>query len=272
MKQLLRCSRLFRIACVLVSLAFSLIALRPLLRFLRNGKIKDNIVPYHLRGICRVMGLRIHIRGDGFPQQNFLLLSNHLSYLDIIVLGSLHPMSFMAKEEIKSWPVIGFLAKKGSAVFVGRDSVLARLRALHGARRLLADQSICIFPEGTTSAAHSPGLSKWFRGNISLHKQHQLVCAGIHYREQDSLAWIDDQMLLPHLLEALGRKSIDVFVELKSVKASEELSLKGMSQLAHQTVCLLADNAYERAQLPLSFENAGARRRMKLSDSLYQIR
>lgn len=269
---LLRGWRILAIALLFVSLALGLSFLRPLLRLYRRGVTKDQIVTRHLRGICRVMGIRIHLRGARFPGQNFLLLANHLSYLDIIILGSLAPMSFMAKEEIKSWPVIGFLAKRGRAVFVGRDSVSARLKALHQARVLLKEESICIFPEGTTSSARSPSIDRWYRGNVALGKDHPLVCAGLHYRDQKALAWIDDQELVPHLFQVLGRKRIDVFIITNVLAAPKEISLKGMSQLAHQMICRLTDSAYSHARESELFSKSSEEARFEARDSLYQIR
>ncbi|RYZ55610.1 MAG: 1-acyl-sn-glycerol-3-phosphate acyltransferase [Proteobacteria bacterium] len=272
MKLLMKSWRIFAIAILFLSLAFALSLLRPLLRAARKGETRDRIVSSHLRIICRVMGLRIHLKGDLFPKTNFLLLANHVSYLDIIILGSLAPMSFMAKEEIKAWPVIGFLAKRGRAVFVGRDSVSARVKALHQAKGLLQNESLCIFPEGTTSAAHSPSAERWYRGNIALAKSHPLVLAGIHYQDQSRLAWIDDQELVPHLWDVLGMKRINVSIETKVFPSSRETSLKEMSQLAHQLICRLTESAHDRSKETECMKQRREHSKLQLLDSLSQIR
>lgn len=80
-----------------------------------------------------------------------LVLANHVSWLDIVALGSLRPLSFIAKSEIAGWPLIGVLAKLQRTVFVERTkrSATARVNAAVG-RRLAGGELIVLFAEGTT--------------------------------------------------------------------------------------------------------------------------
>lgn len=242
--------RLFMLSGIFASLGFMLAISLPLSRRLRLKAIDaDALVQFHLRGICRAMGLRIHLRGSLFPKGPFLMLANHVSYLDIIALGSLTPLAFMAKQELRDWPIIGFLAKRGSAVFVGRDCVSARVRALYRSKQLLARRSLCIFPEGTTTALTRPHPKHWHRGNIYLarHAARAAVCVGLHYADHEDLAWIDDQALLPHLFRVLSYPRLDLYVEAQSLPRTTEHSLQELAQLAHKTVSRLADAAAARS-------------------------
>jgi 1-acyl-sn-glycerol-3-phosphate acyltransferase len=75
---------------------------------------------YWHRAILAISGLRVHVIGTPSPITPTLFASNHSSYWDIVVLGSLIEGSFIAKKEIASWPVVSFLAKLQKTYFVDR--------------------------------------------------------------------------------------------------------------------------------------------------------
>lgn len=163
--------------------------------------------------IARASGLRIVMQEPfEWPEQPFLLLSNHVSYWDIIAIGSLFPMSFVAKSEIESWPLIGRLISMCQTQFVERDTVQGRVRALHALRRRLAFCPVCIFPEGTTSARLSPVWQQWYRGQISVLRKPgvRVYTLALTYKDQATWAWIDDDALLPHLWRCLKYPSMEL--------------------------------------------------------------
>ncbi len=155
----------------------------------------------------------------------------------------------MAKEEVASWPVFGYLARRGGIVFVKRESTLHRLQALFKGKKVLQQQALCIFPEGTTTAEIAPQKDQWKRGNIYLarHAGRPTFCLGLHYRDHEHLAWIDEQELLSHLLKILARPSMDLFLVGERFKISAELTLSELSQTAYQTVCRLSASAAKRS-------------------------
>lgn len=104
------------------------------------------------RGLCRVLGVRVRVVGVA-PRGSFLLVANHLSYLDVIVLGGLAPCAFVAKAEVARWPVLGFLARTFGTLFVERENKRA-LGTLNRrvAERLAQGQALVLFPEGTSTA------------------------------------------------------------------------------------------------------------------------
>ena len=110
---------------------------------------------YH-RQVCRLLGVAIHQHGAVAQDRPVLLVSNHISWLDIPVLGALAPVSFVAKSEVSSWPFISWLAKLQSTLFVNRDQ---RLSAGATTREIMArlrdGDHIVIFAEGTSSDGNS---------------------------------------------------------------------------------------------------------------------
>ena len=91
------------------------------LLFLRTGSRYARIFPnwYH-RQVCRLIGVRLHIDGSVARERGVLLISNHVSWLDITVLSAVAPVSFVAKQEVASWPFVSWLAKLQRSVFVDR--------------------------------------------------------------------------------------------------------------------------------------------------------
>ena len=77
----------------------------------------------HHKLITKIIGLKIDRIGDISKDKKVLFVSNHLSYFDIIILGSLIPGRFIAKSEVASWPIFGFLSKITRTIFIQRESM-----------------------------------------------------------------------------------------------------------------------------------------------------
>lgn len=108
-------------------------------------------VLYH-RGVACLIGMRIHVRGRLVERRPLLVVANHVSWLDIVVLSAVAPVSFVAKHEMITWPLFGWLARAQRTVFVDRTDrrgVATQTRAI--ADRLEAGDAIVLFAEGTTS-------------------------------------------------------------------------------------------------------------------------
>ena len=83
------------------------------------------------------------------PQAAYLV-SNHISWLDVLVIGSIRPVCFLAKSEISQWPLIGYLARRAGTLFIKRgQGVQSATRAVTDCLR--HGHSVVVFPEGTTS-------------------------------------------------------------------------------------------------------------------------
>lgn len=111
------------------------------------------IVPvlFH-RAVLGLAGIRLKIDGQLPDQRPLLLVSNHLSWLDIVVLGAMARLSFVAKREMRSWPVFGQLAQLQRTIFVRREKRRqSNNQANAVAERMTAREVIVLFPEGTTT-------------------------------------------------------------------------------------------------------------------------
>lgn len=102
--------------------------------------------------MCAILGIRCDVEGKVPREGTFLVASNHVSYVDILVLGSLYPSLFLAKREIASWPVFGWIARGAGTVFVDRDQAKDVVRAgREMSDRLELGLPLTIFPEGRSS-------------------------------------------------------------------------------------------------------------------------
>ena len=106
----------------------------------------------YFRTVARIMGLQVQSRGEPLAGRACLYVSNHVSWLDIIVLSSVTPMSFIAKKEVAYWPLFGTLATVGRSIYIDRERRHDVGRSLEVMRdRLNADEIVTLFPEGTSS-------------------------------------------------------------------------------------------------------------------------
>jgi 1-acyl-sn-glycerol-3-phosphate acyltransferase len=105
---------------------------------------------YHAT-LCRLIGLKVQVVGTASPDRPVLFLSNHSSWLDILVLGGVLEACFVSKAEVGRWPLIATIARLGRTVFVSRSRGNTGREADAMRARLLAGDSLILFPEGTSS-------------------------------------------------------------------------------------------------------------------------
>ena len=102
----------------------------------------------------KIIGLEIEVKGASplTHNQNALWVANHISWLDIVTVGS-HGSAFLSKAEVRSWPLIGWLGEQGGTVFIKRGSNNAAQQASQKiADSIVTGDNILVFPEGTTGS------------------------------------------------------------------------------------------------------------------------
>jgi len=180
------------------------------------------------RGVCIITGMKVRAYGTPHKDQRVLLAGNHISYLDIPVLASCFDITFVAKSDVASWPVFGFLARIAQTAFIERKPSKARQQKAELKNRLMAGGNLMIFPEGTSSDGTKvlPFKSALFEmvmeNDIRDHCFIQPVTASFRRtatgipltdQERDFFAWYGDMTLLPHLwtVFCLPGVQIDIF-------------------------------------------------------------
>lgn len=198
---------------------------------LLNNRLQ-RIVPilFH-RTACALIGVRINQVGERTRETPVLILSNHASWLDIIVLGAVAPVVFVAKSEVANWPVFGWLAKLQRTIFVERER---RHKTGDAARamgdKLLGGDVVVLFPEGTSSdgirilpfRSALIGAVHHTIGDQTHHDRVTVQPVSIAYVSyggvpvgralRDKVAWYGETELVPHLMNVLSSGAVDVTV------------------------------------------------------------
>jgi len=103
------------------------------------------------RLLIRILGFRVRVHGAMATARPVLFVSNHSSYLDITVLGTIIPGAFVAKADVRSWPLFGMLARLQHTLFIERRSSRTLEQKDGMRKRFEAGHNLILFPEGTSS-------------------------------------------------------------------------------------------------------------------------
>jgi 1-acyl-sn-glycerol-3-phosphate acyltransferase len=123
------------------------------LRFPRwNQQQRDAEVQAWARRMLRILGIPLQVQGQPPAAGPLLLVANHLSWLDILVLHAARHCRFVSKADVKHWPLIGRLATGAGTLYIEREKRRDAMRVVHHmAESLQAGDIVAVFPEGTTS-------------------------------------------------------------------------------------------------------------------------
>ena len=184
------------------------------------------IIPYFYHKIClRIFGIKIKTFGKVSINSPILLISNHASYLDIIILGSLFKTSFIAKKEISKWPLLGILAKLQNTIFIDRRVSSLKNQENQIIKHLNEKKNLVIFPEGTSSDGNrvlpfKSSLFNIFEKNLNSKILVQTITIvykkinGIPMNriERKNITWHSNMDLIPNIFNVLKKLSIEVEV------------------------------------------------------------
>jgi 1-acyl-sn-glycerol-3-phosphate acyltransferase len=207
------------------------------------------LVGWWHRGLCRC--LSIEVRRVGSTGNTGLLVSNHVSWLDIPVLGGIVPTRFVSKAEVRTWPLVGWLAGLAGTIFLRRGGHQASAIARSIGAGVREGELVAIFPEGTTYDGRAPG-----RFHARLFAAVEQVDASvlpvaIRYGdgvEPDPVApFIGEDTLLAHLWRVLKHPGLSVTVTFLEPLSSADLSRR---QLAERCRAVIADAIAPRPDIP----------------------
>jgi lyso-ornithine lipid O-acyltransferase len=221
---------------------------------------------YH-RQCCRIFGIELRQIGQPVQSRPVLFAANHVSYLDITVLGALIAGSFVAKSEIAGWPFFGWLAKLQRSVFVDRQVRSTATQRDAIARRLAAKDALILFPEGTSNDGIFVLPFKSALFSVVFDQPGEPVVVqpvSVAYTKLDGFpigrrlrpffAWYGDMALAPHIWRLIGLGDIEVSVEFHPpTSVAEWQSRKELAQFCHERVSngvgrLLAGRSGEPAE------------------------
>jgi 1-acyl-sn-glycerol-3-phosphate acyltransferase len=158
--------------------------------------------------------VELEVVGEVSQEKSMLFVGNHISYLDIpVLMSTVRGLSFVAKEEVSAWPIIGNAATKIDTVFVKRENNSSRATARKSiAEALERGQRVALFPSGTTCIREK---KDWRRGAFEIAHEQDLFVQPfrVYYFPLRASAYIDDDFLPTHLYNLFGLEKIQAKIE-----------------------------------------------------------
>lgn len=196
--------------------------------------------------VLQVIGVQLNIATSStFNRSNKtqLLVANHVSWLDVLVIQALQPCVFVAKSEVRQWPLVGSLAKACGVVFVDRRSSSA-------ARKMVEDVAIALqrgycvagFPEGTSSEGHAVSL---FHANLfeaAIHRDADVLPLALRYTDLRTghmclkAAFVGDIGFISSLHQVMGMHHLGVDVNIGQTLSPLGHSRRTLAHLSHRCV------------------------------------
>lgn len=217
----------------------------------RKNRTKNLVVncSYFCRRGLNVLGIRIKIKKNFSYDNNktYLIVSNHLSYLDVLIIASIFPASFITSVEISKDIFLGSLAKLGGSVFIERRNKARLIKDLESVSRVLSKGfNVVLFPEGTSTNGETvlPFKKTLFRSAI--YRGIEILPLYIHYisinettvnrGNRDLIFWYGSMKFFPHFIKLLKLRKIDA--ELYILQSITTIGMKSdvVSKLAHKSI------------------------------------
>ena len=182
---------------------------------------QERIIRFWCKRLLSIFEIKVEVTGLGtylINQKKYLMVANHISWMDIIVIQSIKPCIFVAKSDVASWPLFGWVAQMTGTIFIKRDKVSDIKKALKKMKRRLIKRSVCIFPEGTSTNGRYllPFKSNLFQSSIDTNKSILPLC--LRYEQNntysDKAAFVDDMSLVDSINKIKQEKDMRVIVEV----------------------------------------------------------
>jgi len=229
---------------VIALIIFSYILISCVVNFFtrNNRKISSKITFYYACILLKILNIRV--RTNSFKNNNFLLVSNHLSYIDILVLASACPSIFITSKEIERENFLGMLSRLNNSIFVERRNYSTLLEDNKKIVSVLKTNSVILFAEATSSNGDVvlPFKSSLFycveKNNIVVQpvciKYKMINDCEVTYKNRDSIYYYGDMEFFQHFWNLFALKSIDIEVIFLNEIYSD--SRKESCKLAYQQI------------------------------------
>ena len=235
--------RIYRLSRLLVHLCYAL-ALAGLLFPRLPIRIRLRLEQRWNKTLMSILNVNIRLHGvaPDLAVQNLMLVSNHVSWLDVYLLNALRPAQFVSKIEVRSWPVIGWLASKTGTLFIDRTKRHDTARVNHELSENLSNGGcVAVFPEGTTS---NGTMLRHFHASLlqpAIHSQSQVWPVAIRYSQADGSlnmapAYVDDLTFMDSLFLILSQTIIYAEVKFVAPIDAQGMTRRELASEAEQAI------------------------------------
>ncbi len=272
-----RIAKLISFVVLCLFFLISVAAARPfLLRVNQSVRIRlvAQCVRLWARACLKILGMKIKAHGlsDDLRSNHYLLVSNHQSYLDVIIIASIFPTIFIAKTEVGGWPLIGWLSKLGGTIFVDREDARSGAKcAFRVSRALRLGVNVQVFPESTTGDGSTVLPFKGLFFASALRSQTGALPMTIKFQSVngrpmdrktlDMVCWYGEMEFAGHFWNLLNIESAEVSLMINEpIKPVRGQRAKDLAEAARERVFRSFTNADEiaaaRAEVPIEFARA----------------
>ncbi len=173
--------------------------------------------------LAKIMNMKVHVKGQP-PKSPFFLVSNHLSYIDIIAYFTQVHCIFVAKAELADWPLFGLLAKSANTMFIDRTNKKDIPRVIGLIEQAIHESDgVIVFPEGTSTKGDALLPFKSPLLEYAAEKNFPVSYATIHYRTGEldppaylAVCWWGDMTFGGHFLDLLKLSKIEATITFGS--------------------------------------------------------
>jgi 1-acyl-sn-glycerol-3-phosphate acyltransferase len=209
---------------------------------LRSRRLPNLVRWWHGR-LCLALGIRIEATGD--LASNALLVANHVSWLDIPVIGSQGRIGFLSKAEVRKWPLIGWMASVAGTLFMTRGANQTGEMIRRIDERVRTGLAMVVFPEGTTTDGtrllrfHPRLLAA---GQVAgIRVQPVAVRFGTSGAPDRIAPFVGDDALLPHLARLVRHPGLRVRLHFLPTLEGGELSRREIAEYCRSTIAAALD-------------------------------
>ncbi len=211
-------------------------------------KSGQRVIKFWTRCLGNILGLRIRVRGCQATRTPTLYIANHISWLDIVALSATIESRFIAKIEVKNWPVVGKLVCGAGTLFIDRSRRSAAKQAVSDLVDVLSSRdSVVVFPEGTTTTGFhvKPFHGGLFQAAIDSCVLTQVVALSYQRNGEVDLIspFVADDTLPRHLFRILAQAKTEVTIQFGAVTPAKGQSRREMAASSHRQICSLLDLA-----------------------------
>jgi len=221
------------------------ITLLMLFPFLNTSAKKQHIQRWSKR-LLKIFGIRLRVNNaDVLPDSSYLLAANHVSWIDIHAINAFKPIRFVAKSEVEKWPIFGWMAKQLGTVFINRESSRHARQVVVDMAELLKSQSICIFPEGTSTVGKNVQTFKPNLFEAAAQSEVPVCTMALAYFDQNSgqhsevPAFIGDMGLIGSMSRILKNRRLRVeltFFASINPDPGIQIDRKGLAQHSQEQI------------------------------------
>lgn len=195
------------------------------------------------RGVIRCAGVEVRLNGKvPEPGTRVIGVANHVSWLDIPVLHSLWHVRFVAKSEVRGWPVVGWLSARTGTLFVERGSHRHAARINHAIHQAFVEgDAVAVFPEGTTTCGNQ--LLRFHASLLqpAVDEQAWIVPVAIRYTDADgqfqpAAAYVGEMSLLESLAKIVSLPRLFAHVHFLEPIDSAGRGRRELAQRSHASV------------------------------------